>query len=52
MEELTVLSADAEEIVAIVSAAKEEVEEVAAPVDLSAIELSEKKGKKDEVKKN
>ncbi len=42
------LKTDVEEIVAIVAAAKEEVEEVAAPVDLSAIELSEKKGKKDE----
>lgn len=42
------LKNDADEIVAIVSAAKEEVEEVAAPVDLSAIELSEKKGKKEE----
>lgn len=42
------LKTDVEEIVAIVSAAKEEVEEVAAPVDLSAIELSEKKGKKEE----
>jgi large subunit ribosomal protein L25 len=43
-----VLKTSAEEIVAIVAAAKEEVEEVAAPVDLSAIELSEKKGKKEE----
>ena len=43
-----VLKTDAEEIVAIAAAAKEEVEEVAAPVDLSAIELSEKKGKKEE----
>jgi large subunit ribosomal protein L25 len=43
-----VLKTDADEIIAIVAAAKEEVEEVAAPVDLSAIELSEKKGKKEE----
>lgn len=42
------LKTDADEIVAIVAVAKEEVEEVAAPVDLTAIELSEKKGKKDE----
>jgi large subunit ribosomal protein L25 len=42
------LKTDAEEIIAIVSAAKEETEEVSAPVDLSAIELSEKKGKKEE----
>ncbi|MEI8061954.1 MAG: 50S ribosomal protein L25 [bacterium] len=42
------LKTDADEIIAIVAAAKEEVEEVAAPVDLSAIELSEKKGKKEE----
>lgn len=42
------LKTDADEIIAIVAAAKEEVEGVAAPVDLSAIELSEKKGKKEE----
>ncbi len=36
-----------EEVVALVAAPKEEVEEVA-PVDVSAIELSEKKGKKEE----
>ena len=36
-----------DEVVALVSEAKEEVEEVAAPVDLSAIEV-EKKGKKEE----
>ncbi len=40
--------AEAEEVVALVSAAKEEVEEVAAPIDMSAIEISEKKGKKEE----
>lgn len=37
----------AEEVVALAAPAKEEVEEVAAPVDLSAIEV-EKKGKKEE----
>jgi large subunit ribosomal protein L25 len=36
-----------DEVVALVSEAKEEVEEVAAPVDLSTIEV-EKKGKKEE----
>ena len=41
------LKTDADEIVAIVAAAKEEVEE-AAPVDLSAIEISVEKGKKEE----
>ncbi len=39
---------DPEEVIALVAEAKEEVEEEAAPVDLSAIELSEKKGKKEE----
>ncbi len=38
---------DAAEVIALVSEPKEEVEEVAAPVDLSAIEV-EKKGKKEE----
>ncbi len=38
---------NADEVVAVVAAAKEEVEEVAAPVDLSTIEV-EKKGKKEE----
>lgn len=42
------LKTDAEEVVALVSAAKEEVEEEAGPIDMSAIELSEKKGKKDD----
>ena len=37
---------DAEEVIALVTEAKEEVEE--APVDISEIELSEKKGKKEE----
>jgi large subunit ribosomal protein L25 len=36
-----------DEVIALVSEAKEEIEEVAAPVDLSAIEV-EQKGKKDE----
>jgi large subunit ribosomal protein L25 len=39
---------DAEEVVALVSAPKEETEEVTAPIDMSAIEISEKKGKKEE----
>ncbi len=37
-----------EEVVALVAAAKEEKEEEAAPVDLSAIEVSVEKGKKEE----
>ncbi len=41
------LVTDPEEVVALVSEAKEEVEE-SAPVDISAIEISEKKGKKEE----
>ncbi|MES2202723.1 MAG: 50S ribosomal protein L25 [Patescibacteria group bacterium] len=40
------LSVDADEVVAMISVAKEEVEEVAAPVDLSAIAISEERGKK------
>lgn len=43
-----VLIEGAEEVVALVTEAKEEVIEEAAPVDLSAIEISEKKGKKEE----
>ncbi|MCF7865641.1 MAG: 50S ribosomal protein L25 [Candidatus Pacebacteria bacterium] len=39
---------DGEEVVALVSAPKEEVEEESAPIDMSAIEISEKKGKKEE----
>ncbi|MEI6842898.1 MAG: 50S ribosomal protein L25 [bacterium] len=42
-----VLEENEEEVVASVSAPKEEVEEVSTPIDLSAIEV-EKKGKKDE----
>lgn len=42
------LITEADEVVVLASPAKEEVEEVAVPVDLSAIELSEKKGKKEE----
>lgn len=41
------LLTDAEEVVALVSVAKEEEEE-AAPIDISSIEISEKKGKKEE----
>lgn len=41
------LITDPEEVVALVSAVKEEVEEVA-PVDLSAIEVTDQKGKKEE----
>lgn len=42
------LITEADEVVALVAAPKEEVEEIAAPIDMAAIELSEKKGKKDE----
>lgn len=43
------LTASAEEIIAIVTAAKEETEEASATeIDMSAIELSEKKGKKED----
>lgn len=42
-----VLSIDPEEVVAMVSVAKEETEE-AAPADLSSIEISEDRGKKEE----
>lgn len=42
------LTIDAEEIVALVNAAREEEVEEAAPADISSIELSEKKGKKEE----
>jgi large subunit ribosomal protein L25 len=42
------ITADLEEVVAMISVAKEEVEEVAAPTDLSAIEISEDRGKKEE----
>lgn len=39
---------EAEEVVALVSAPKEESEEESGPIDMSAIEISEKKGKKEE----
>lgn len=42
------ISIDLDEVVAMISVAKEEVEEVAAPADLSAIEISEERGKKEE----
>lgn len=42
------ISATPEDVVAMISVAKEEVEEVAAPTDLSAIEISEDRGKKEE----
>ncbi|MES3005325.1 MAG: 50S ribosomal protein L25 [Patescibacteria group bacterium] len=42
------LVAEADEVIALVDAPRAEVEEEVAPVDLSAIELSEKKGKKEE----
>jgi large subunit ribosomal protein L25 len=42
------VSAEPEEVVALISVAKEEVEEVAAPTDLSSIEISEERGKKEE----
>lgn len=40
--------ADAEEVVAIVTAPKEEVEEAPEAIDMSAIEISDQKGKKEE----
>jgi len=42
------ISAEMEDVVAMISVAQEEPEEVAAPVDLSAIEISEERGKKEE----
>ncbi len=42
------LITEAEEVIALTAAPKEEKEEEATPVDLSAIEISEKKGKKEE----
>jgi large subunit ribosomal protein L25 len=42
------VSAEQDEVVALISVAKEEVEEVAAPTDLSSIEISEERGKKEE----
>lgn len=42
------ISAEPDEVVAMISVIQEEVEEVAAPVDLSAIEISEDRGKKEE----
>ncbi len=42
------LTVDPEEVIALVTAAKEEVEEAPTEIDMSAIELSEKKGKKEE----
>lgn len=39
---------DEDEVVALVAAAKEEVEEAPAVIDMAAIEISEKKGKKEE----
>ncbi len=42
------LSVDADEVVAMISVAQEEPEEPAAPVDLSAIETSVERGKKEE----
>lgn len=41
------VSAEPEEVVALITVAKEEIEE-AAPTDLSAIEISEERGKKEE----
>lgn len=43
-----VLGIDADEVVAMISVAQEEPEEPAAPADLSAIEISEERGKKEE----
>jgi large subunit ribosomal protein L25 len=42
------ISVEQDEVVATISVAKEEVEEVAAPPDLSTIEISEERGKKEE----
>jgi large subunit ribosomal protein L25 len=39
---------DADEVVALVSAPKEEVEEVTAPIDMASIGISEERGKKEE----
>jgi large subunit ribosomal protein L25 len=39
---------DGDEVVVLVSAPKEEVEEVAAPIDMAAIGISEERGKKEE----
>lgn len=43
-----VLKTDAEEVVALVAEAKEEAEEAPAEIDMSSIEVTDKKGKKDE----
>lgn len=42
------LTADPEDVIALVTAAKEETEEAPTEIDMSAIELSEKKGKKED----
>lgn len=42
------LTVDPEEVIALVTAAKEETDEASTEIDMSAIELSEKKGKKEE----
>ncbi len=42
------VSAEPEEVVALISVAQEEPEEPAAPADLSAIEISEERGKKED----
>ncbi len=42
------LITEADDVIVLANPAKEEVEEVSVPVDFSAIELSEKKGKKEE----
>ncbi len=42
------ISVEPDEVVAIISVAKEETEEASAPTDLSAIEISEERGKKEE----
>lgn len=42
------ISVDLDEVVAMISVAQEEPEEPAAPADLSAIEISEERGKKEE----
>ena len=42
------VSAEPDEVVALISVAKEETDEPVAPTDLSAIEISEERGKKEE----
>jgi large subunit ribosomal protein L25 len=43
-----VLKTDGDEVIALVAEAKEEIEEEAAPLDMSAIEVTDQKGKKED----